>query len=180
METLDSPVRLKYNNGNVFPRGFVIIAYIAIFISLISILSGSYIIGGIVILFSLLAITNRQIVIIDEDRHIVYEYVSYLGFMKMGNKLSLDKYIYITTVPLIRSHKAYAMSSTSHSSTISNNCFVVTLFGERLKEKCEITRYNSKNEAVETATQLGERLGIKYFEYDPKLVRQLLLGEHTI
>lgn len=177
MNPIDSPVSVKYNNGNTFPRNFVIIAYIALAFSVVFFLSGSYILTGIVLTVSLLVITNRQIVIINEEQKFIHDYVLYLGFIKSGKKYPLDKYIYITTVPLVETHKVYARSSLS--TTISNNYQVVTLFRERLKGKCEITKYNSKNEAVETATKLGERLGIKYFEYDPKLIRELILGEYS-
>ena len=81
-------------------------------------------------------------------------------------------------MPLIESQRVYA--STSNSTTISNSYTTVTFFGERLKGKRIIAKFDSKNAAEEPAVKLGDRLDLKYFQYDPKLVRQILLGQRSI
>jgi hypothetical protein len=40
-----------------------------------------------------------------------------------------------------------------------------------------IKKLDSKNEAIETAKNLAYLLNIKYFDFDLKLVRQVLLGQ---
>lgn len=178
MDVLDAPINLNFNNGNNFPPNFVIIAYIILPVSLLMILIGIYLIGVVLLILTLLAVTNRHIVKIDVEQNIIHDYSVYLGFLKIGKKYPLDKYKYITTMPLIESQQVYA--STSNSTTISNSFTTITFFGERLKGKRIITKLNAKSEAIEIAKKLSERLGLKYFDYDPKLVRQVLLGQQTI
>ena len=178
MNTLDSPAKMNYNNGNGFPTNFVVIAYIVLPVSVVLALTGSYIVGGILLLLSLLVVTNRNFVIIDTERNFIHDHSLSLGFIKIGKKYPLDKYKYITTMPLIESQRVYA--STSNSTTISNSYTTVTFFGERLKGKRIIAKFDSKNAAEETAVKLGDRLDLKYFQYDPKLVRQILLGQRSI
>lgn len=178
MELLDASSKLNYNNGNNFPPNFVIIAYVILAASLLLILSGNFVLGSISLILSLFAITNRHIVIIDPQNNFIHDFSLYFGFIKMGKKYPLNKYKYITTMPLIESQQVHA--STSNSTTISNSYTTVTFFGERFKGKRIITKFDSKNEAFEVAVQLGDRLGLTFFEYDPKLVRQVLLGQKTI
>jgi hypothetical protein len=178
METLDSPATLKYNNGNDFPSNFKMICYIMLVGSIALIVTSWFLFGGILLLISMGIITNRNIVIIDSVENFIHDYSLFFGFIKIGKKYPLDKYKYVTTMPLIESRTVYA--STSNSTTISHSYITVTLFGERLKGKRVITKFESKNEAMEVASKLSDRLGLKFFEYDPKLVRQILLGQKTI
>lgn len=115
---------------------------------------------------------------IEAESNTIHDLSQYLGFIKIGKKFPLDKYKYVTTMPLIESHQVYA--SSANSTTISNSFTTVTFFGERLKGKRIITKFKTKSEARETAVKLGDQLGLKFFDYDPKLVRQVLLGETSI
>lgn len=178
MDTLDSPAKLNYNNGNNFPSNFVMISYALLVASLGFTFTGSYKIGGVLLLLWLLVITNRHIVSINVEANFIHDYNLYLGFIKVGKKFPLDRYKYVTTMPLIESQRVYA--NTINSTTISNSYVTVTFFGEHLKGKRIITKFDSKIEATEIAELLGDRLGLKYFEYDPKLVREILLGQRTI
>lgn len=178
METLDTPIKLSYNNGNNFPPNMVIIAYVILAVSVFLSLIGSYVFGLILFILSILTITNRHFVIIDPDHNFIHDYSSYLGFIKIGKKYPLDKYMYVTAMPLIESQQVYA--STSNSTTISSSYTIVTFFGERFKGKRIISKFDSKNEAIDTAKKLGDRLSMKFFDYDPKLVRQVLLGQRSI
>ncbi|MFT6138479.1 MAG: hypothetical protein ACJAV5_002241 [Vicingaceae bacterium] len=146
--------------------------------SIALIVTSWFLFGGILLLISMGIITNRNIVIIDSVENFIHDYSLFFGFIKIGKKYPLDKYKYVTTMPLIESRTVYA--STSNSTTISHSYITVTLFGERLKGKRVITKFESKNEAMEVASKLSDRLGLKFFEYDPKLVRQILLGQKTI
>lgn len=178
METLDTPIKLTFKNGNNFPPNFVIIAYVVLGAAVLLGLSGNYIFGIVAFILSLFAITNRHIVEIDPENNTVHDYSLIFGLIKNGKKYPLDKYKYITALPLVESQQVYA--STSNSTTISNNYYTVTLFGERFKGKRMLAKFDSKNEAADVAVKLGDRLGIKFFNYDPKLVREVLLGQRTI
>ncbi len=81
-------------------------------------------------------------------------------------------------MPEIESSQVYGRSS--NSTIISNSYAAITLFGENLKGKKSITKLLSNGEATDIAKSLATRLDLKYFEYDPKFVRQVLLGQTTI
>lgn len=154
---------------------------IAIVVSVASIglLFSNLIYVGIgILLFDLFALTQRQIVEINEDKNLVHDYSLHFGFIKLGKKYPLDKYVYITAMPLVESARVYGRSSNSIS--ISNNYFAVTIFGNRFKGKRLLKKYDSKTEATEVAQKLASRLNMKFFEYDPKLVREVLLGQRTL
>jgi hypothetical protein len=178
MDILDTPIDLKFKNGNNFPPNFVIIAYVILAGGLLMTITGNFIVGIIALVLALFAITNRHIVHIDPEQNCVHDYSLYFGFIKLGKKYPLDKYKYITTMPLIESQQVYA--STSNSTTLSNTYTTLTLFGERFKGKRILTKFDSKNEAKDVAVKLADRLGLVFFDYDPKLVRQVLLGQISI
>lgn len=177
MDVLDTPVKLNYNNGNNFPSNFVMIAYVFLVISLLLIIVEEYLIAAILLLLTLLAITNRHIVTINTELNFIHDYNLYLGFIKVGKKYPLSNYKYITSLPVIESQHIY--SRTSNSTTISNSYASVTFFREQLKGKRPITKLDSGSEAEYIAKRLGERLGIIYFKYDPRLVREMMLGQKS-
>lgn len=178
MDPLDQPAKLVYNNGNNFPPNFVVIAYVLLVVSVFLLITGSYIFGGILLILTLFAITNRHYVVINDDENLIHEYNQYFALIKAGKKFPLDRYKYITIMPLIESQNIHAR--TGNSTTISNSYATVTLFGERLRGKRVITKCDSKADAFDIAKKLGERLGLTYFEYDPQLIRQVLRGQKTI
>jgi len=185
MESLDEPSSLKFNSGNTLPPNFKIIAYIGfVFISVLivhSALEGTLLSLLIAIAFCILdlfAITQQQIVEINEEKNFVHDYSIHLGFIKLGKKYPLDKYMYVTAMPLLESARVYGRSS--NSTTISHNYHSVTMFGNRLRGKRILKKYDSRAEASEAAQKLGDRLNLKYFDYDPKLVRAVLRGERTL
>lgn len=178
MDSLDTPASLTYNNGNNFPPNFRMIVYVLLVVSIVLSMTELFLFGFILLLLSLFGITNRHKVIIDPESNTIHDYSQFLGFIKIGKKYPLDKFKYITTMPLIESQQIYGRSS--NSITLSNSYTTITFFGERLRGKCIITKFDSKLEAQEIAIKLSDRLNMKYFEYDPKLVRQVLLGQATI
>lgn len=154
---------------------------VSLFFTVIGLLAAAF---GIFILFLLLsfaclmAITNKNIVEINDEKNYIHDYNLFLGFIKKGKKYPLDKYKYITNMPLIQSEQVYA--SSSNFINISHNYFTIALFSERFLGKRIITMLDSKAEAIEKATKLAERLNLKFFEYDPTLVREVLLGQRTL
>ena len=74
MDTIDTPVQLNYNNGNNFPPNFVLIAYVILAASILLIVTGTFLLGGIALLLGLLVVTNRHIVEIDEEKNTVHDY----------------------------------------------------------------------------------------------------------
>lgn len=86
--------------------------------------------------------------------------------------------MYITAMPLVES--ANVMANLALSATISNSYHAITMFGNRFKGKRIVTKFETKSQAQEQAKKLADRLKLKYFDYDPKLVREVLLGHHTL
>ncbi|MFK7783769.1 MAG: hypothetical protein AB8B56_01565 [Crocinitomicaceae bacterium] len=179
MESLDAPIQLKFNNGNLFPTNFQYIAYaFLVGALLLMLLESAFILGGVLMLLGIGVVTNRHIVEISEQNNFVHDYSLYFGFLKIGKKYPLDKYKYVTNMPLIESNTV--MANMAQTTTDTNASFTVTLFGERLRGKRLITKYDSRNEAHEKASQLADRLRLKYFQYDPQLVRDVLTGKRTL
>ncbi|XOV66741.1 MAG: hypothetical protein ACFHU9_14035 [Fluviicola sp.] len=185
MEPIDSPVQLKFNSGNTLPPNFKIIAYICLLLFLGLIVHGAaeggvipLLIGASLFLLDLFAITQVQIVEINQKENFVHDYSLHLVFIKLGKKYPLDKYMYVTAMPFLESSRVYGRSS--NSTTISNNYHTVTMFGNRLRGKRVLKKYDSKAEASEIAQKLADRLNLKHFDYDPKLVRAVLRGERTL
>lgn len=178
MEILDTPTQLRYNNGNNFPPNFIMIAYAFIIVALVLMIAGAFFVGLALLILALFAITNRHIVLINQDEDFIHDFSQYFGFIKIGKKYPLSKYKYVTTMPLIESQQIYG--NHYNSTTVSNSYFTVTVFGDRLKGKRIITKFDSKAAARDIAISLGDRLALKYFDYDPKLVREVLLGQREL
>ena len=178
MEPLDKPINLEFNNGNLVPSNVKMVAYIFLGIAVMFVLSKLYIVAAIVCFLSLCAIINTNIIAINPDKDEIHDFTLYLGFMKLGKKIKLSDFKYISTMPLVEGQQMYANSALS--TTITNNYTTVTLFKDRLRGKKVITKLDSKNEAIESAEKLAARLNMKFFVYDPQLVRQVLLGQKTL
>lgn len=175
MDTLDNPVQLKFNNGNLTPENVKILAYIFIALSLFLLVFEAFIIGCILLIISIAVAFNTQITEIDLGQNLIHEYTLFIGFIKFGKKYQLSNYKYITGMPLIESTQMY--SRTNNSTVISNNYTAVTIFKERLKGKLIISKCNNKFEADSIAKQFSDLLNLKYFEYDPQLVVKMLRGK---
>lgn len=178
MDTLDTPVQLKYNNGNLFPTNMVMTAFTFIPFSIFLVFYGTPIFGILLFIIALPVALNRNYLQIEPEENTIHEYTIYLGCIKVGKKFRLSDYKYITAMPFLESKKVHA--STSNSTTISDSFTVITLFKDYLRGKKMILKLKSKGEADNLGKILAGRLDLKFFEYDPVLVRQVLLGQKTL
>lgn len=178
MESLDNPISLTFKSGNTLPPNIKIIAIVVSAASAFMIFSDIIYIGIALLLLNIFVLTQQQIVEINEAKNTVHDYSMHFGFIKIGKKYPLDKYMYVTAMPLLESARVYGRSS--NSTTISNNYHSVAMFGNRLRGKRILKKFDSKGEASEVAQKLADRLNIKYFDYDPQLVRSVIRGETTL
>ncbi len=178
MDTIDEPPSLKFNSGNTLPPNIKIIAIVAGVGSLAMIIAGALYLGIAILLLCIFVLTQRQVVEINQEKNVVHDYALHFGFIKLGKKYPLDKYRYVTAMPLLESARVYGRSS--NSTTISNNFHTVTIFGNRLRGKRILKKYDTRSEAQEQGEKLANRLGLKYFDYDPQLVRAVIRGEREI
>ncbi len=178
MEPLNKPATLEYNNGNIIPGNLKMIAYILLGVCVMLLFSGNYIAAVILSFCCLCIIINNNIVSINPEKNEIHDYMKYLGFIKIGKKIKLDDFKYITTMPLVEGQQVLA--NMAQTTTITNSYTTITFFKDRLRGKKVVTKLNSKNEAIERAKLLAERLNMKFFVYDPNLVRQVLLGQKTL
>ena len=177
-QPIDIPAELEYNNGNIIPGNLKMIAYFMLGVCVMFFLSEFYIVATILLFFCLCIIINSNIVSINPEKDEIHDYMKYLGFIKVGKKVKLSDFKYITTMPLLEGQQMYANSALS--TTITNSYTTITFFKDRLRGKKVIAKLDSKNEAIELAEKLATRLNMKFFVYDPKLVRQVLLGQKTL
>jgi hypothetical protein len=178
MNPIDEPAILKFNNGNTLPSNFKMIMIVVLVAGAVFLLLRAFILGAILLLVGLFTLSQQQIVEINEDKNVIHDYSLHFGFLKIGKKYPLDKYMYITAMPLVES--ANVMANLALSATISNSYHAITMFGNRFKGKRIVTKFETKSQAQEQAKKLADRLKLKYFDYDPKLVREVLLGHHTL
>ncbi|MCR9172504.1 MAG: hypothetical protein NXI10_08440 [bacterium] len=178
MAPIDEPVSLKFNSGNTLPPNIKIIAIVVSALAVFLIFATMLYVGLALLVLNVFVLTQRQVVEINEEKNFVHDYSVHFGFIKIGKKYPLDKYKYVTAMPLLESAQIYGRSS--NSTIISNNYHSVTLFGNRLRGKRILKKYDSRSEAIEAAQKLANRLNLKFFEYDPKLVRAVLRGEREL
>lgn len=180
MDATNKKPQLKFSNGNNFPPNFKFIAYIFLGASILIMASGGVFIsiGIILSIFPIFAISHQHFTVIDTKKNHIHEYSEFLGFIKVGKKYPMNKFKYVTNMPFILSQRVH--SRILHSYSISNNYTSVTLFGERLRGKLIITKFESKDEAIKYAKQLAEHLNLQFFEYDPLLVRKVILGHKKL
>lgn len=178
MDPLDEPSSLVFNSGNTLPPNIKIIAIVFSVLAVGMLISEFLYIGIALLLLDIFVLTQQQIVEINEEKNFVHDYSKHLGFIKLGKKYPLDKYMYVTAMPLLESARVYGRSS--NSTTISNNYHSITMFGKRLRGKRVLKKFDSRAEASEVAQKLADRLNLKYFDYDPKLVRAVIRGEREL
>ena len=179
MTELDTPTPLKYNNGNMFPINFRYMAYVFMIGAVaLMIVQSTYVLGAVLLIMSIGVVTNQDYVVILEEDAMIHDYSLYFGFIKIGRKYSTRSYKYVTAMPLIETNRAMANYVQTTSETKSS--FTVTFFGTRLQGKKMIAKFNSREEAKEKASLLAERLNLKYFDYNPKLVRDVLTGRRNL
>lgn len=162
MESLDNPISLAFKSGNTLPPNIKVIAIVVSAASAFMIFSDIIYVGAALLLLNIFVLTQQQIVEINEEQNTVHDYSMHFGFIKIGKKYPLDKYMCVTAMPLLESAQVYGRSS--NSTIISNNYHSVTMFGNRLRGKRILKKYDTKAEASEVAQKLAGRLNLKYFD----------------
>lgn len=170
METLDSPVSLKYKTGKVFPPNAIMTGYVLIGTSLLVLIFGAIYIAPIVLLFGLWIVLSTYGVEINTENQQIIEYTLLFGVIRITKKYSYNKYRFLTILPLKETVQMYSRSS-SHTN-ISNYYFTLCLLHGNYRNKKELTRFEQKSEAEHIAKNLCHRMNLEYFEYDPYVIRE--------
>jgi hypothetical protein len=174
MDILDQPTNLHFKNGKVFPPNVVFMGYIVVGAAVAVFFLGNIFIGfGVLLLSLFLSLTNYGVEIHPET-FTISEYTSYLGFIKIKKKIDSRKYAIITVVPSKQSNTMYARTNTSTNYT--DYYHSVCLLTKQYRGKRELTKFTQKAQAVEVAKELGHRMNLEYFEYDPRVIRDKMLG----
>jgi len=170
METLDPPVKLKYSYGKLFPANAVFIGYIFLAVSVFSFLLGAWIIGLIIMLIGLVISLTWSEVKFNPEAKEFTEQINYLGFIPISKRYYCKNWKYITVLPVKLTTTVYSRST--NYTNLTEYYFAITLLNANYRNKKELVQFESRNSGEEIAKELGTRLGLDYFDYDPSVIRE--------
>lgn len=173
MEPLDKPISLNYKNGKVFPTNAVFMGYVFLIVSIPAGLFGIIYIGIGLFIISIFMIFTTYGTQIHPDQKKIEEYTKYFGFIQISKTYSYENHKYICSIPVKLTTQVYGRSS--NSTTISNYYHSISILNQNFKNRKDITKFEQKSVATDTAKNLAHRLGLEYFEYDPKVIREKML-----
>lgn len=173
MDTLDQPIDLHFRNGKVFPSNVVILGFILLGLSPLAFLGNMYIGIGLFLAGTFIAFTSNHVVV-DLETQTIREYTAYLGFIKIGKTTDYRKYGILTVVPVRQTTTTYSRSI--HSTSYTDYLFAVCIMGSNFRGKKELTKLPQKVQSEDLAKELTHRMGMEYFDYDPKVIREKMLG----
>lgn len=173
MDTLDQPIDLHFRNGKVFPSNVVILGYIFLGLSPLAFFGNVFIGIGLLLAGVFIAFTSNHVVVNLETKSF-REYTAYLGFIKIGKTIDYRKYGILTVVPVKQTTTVYTRSTQSTSNT--DYLFAVCIMGSNFRGKRELTKLKQKSQSEDLAKELAHRMGMEYFDYDPMVIREKMLG----
>lgn len=173
MNTLDQPIDLHFRNGKIFPSNVRILGYIFLGLCLPALLGNIFIGIGLFVVGAFISFTSNHVVV-DLETQTIREYTAYFGFIKIGKTTDYRKYGILTVVPVKQTTTAYTRSTQSTSYT--DYLFAVCLLGSNYRGKKELTKLPQKSQSEDLAKELTHRMGMEYFDYDPMVIREKMLG----
>lgn len=173
MDIIDQPIDLHFRNGKVFPSNVVILGYVFLGLCLLALLGNIYIGIALFLAGAFISFTSNHVVV-DLETQTIQEYTAYFGFIKIGKTIDYKKYGILTVVPVKQTTTAYTRSTQSTSST--DYFFAVCLLGSNYRGKKDLTKFPQKSQSEDLAKELTHKMGMEYFDYDPKVIREKMLG----
>jgi hypothetical protein len=178
MEPLDAPLNLDFKQGLVFPSNVRMIGYVLAGVAIYTLVALNIVVfllvGLPLLLISCFILLTRYGVKVHPELKSVEEYTLILGFIPYTKKKSFAKHVYISALPSKETTTVYA--NTYNSTNITEYKYMVTIFGERLRGKLEIAKFENKSLATDAARALAHTMELEYFEYDPSKVRSMMMG----
>ena len=173
MNTLDQPIDLHFRNGKVFSSNVVVLGYVLLGLSPLAFFGNVFIGIGLLLVGAFIGFTTNHVVV-DLENETIWEYTAFLGFIKIGKKTDYRKYGILTVVPVKQTTTTYGRST--HSTSYTDYLFAVCLLGSNYRGKRELTKLPQKSQSEDLAKELTHRMGMEYFDYDPKVIREKMLG----
>ncbi|MDF3027040.1 MAG: hypothetical protein K0S23_1347 [Fluviicola sp.] len=173
MEPLDQPIDLHFRNGKVFPSNVLILGYIFLGLSPLVFFGNMFLGAGLFLGGVFIAFTSNHVVV-DLETQTIREYTAYWGFIRIGITTDYRKYGILTVVPVRQTTTTYARSI--HSTSYTDYLFAVCLLGSNYRGKKELTKFPQKSLSENLAKELTHRMGMEYFDYDPMVIREKMLG----
>lgn len=174
MDILDQPINLHMKNGKVFPHNAVFLGYIILGASVFAFVMGSIYIGIGGLLISLFISFTTYGVRIYPETFTVDEYTRYMGFIQFNKLFDYRKFNIITVVPTIQANTMYSRSS--NSMTYTDSYYSICLLNKNYRNRKDLIKIERKDKSVEVAKMLAHIMEMEYFEYDPKIIREKMLG----
>ena len=159
-QTIDSKIE------NFFPPGLVIVGYVFMLFSLISIIGNNEKgLGiGLALLGILLSFTTTGVRIDKENK----KYMSYNRFygIEFGKWKSMENICFLSILTKNLGYAIRSQGQLGDESTAKH--YEIYLLNENHRFKLLINRTKSKNKSTEYAKELEEQLGFKLVTYSPK------------
>ena len=167
MDEIETEV-IDYNTGKVFPRPLVFAGYVCLVTALYFMYNriinpiesiGLLFIGG----FASFTSAGVQIDIVNKKYR---EYSSYFG-LERGQWKSFETYTDIAVLGTREIQTSYSL--TNVEMTERQKYFDICLLDKTHRDKLKIKRFIDKEQAIQDAKDLSEKLGVQFTTYNPQI-----------
>lgn len=162
---------IKNNHGPIFPPALVFAGYFFLAFGIIS-LYNNWILGAILILFSIFISFSFSGIEIDINEKKYREYSIYFG-IRSGKWLQLDRFPCLT---VLCNNETYEVHSRANITTsVSEKYFDVYMLDKLHREKLLIKRFKDPGSALEYAKTFSCSLNLELAKYNPILTAKTRL-----
>lgn len=152
--------------GLSFPTPMLISGYLFLIFGIIALISG-HIVGLLIALMGGFVCFTYSGIIINIKNKTIRQYTSYFGFKKGENK-ELTLYPFIC---IFKSNKTQTMYSRSNRTvSYSEMTYDIFLLNQTHKEKILIKVEKEEANAIQSAKEIADNIGIKVVQYNPEVL----------
>jgi hypothetical protein len=164
---------ITHTFGKVFPANVTFVGYLLFGFSFF--IFNKSILGGIFVLLLACFITFTAYgTEINLRSRTIREFTKYCGFIPLGKDKSYNGHRFITSIPSKQSVRMYSRATTG--TIVTDYFYLVCIYNEKYQARIEVAKFNSREEAIGIAKKLAPQMELEYFDYDPRNMRDRLLG----
>ncbi|MFY7990264.1 MAG: hypothetical protein ACOVO3_06005 [Fluviicola sp.] len=169
-EIIDTPVKRKYSNGNVFPPNGVFTAYILLVFGFFTLVTNVWFIGLILIpLASFVSFTTYGVQFAEDGKQFS-ELTHYFGFITISKIYPSERWTYITVLPSKSTNTMFSRATNYTNQT--DYFYMICLLNQRYSHKKELIKISTKSDSKTIANGLAHLMQLEYFEYDAEVIRR--------
>ncbi|MFA7275103.1 MAG: hypothetical protein WC044_14630 [Crocinitomicaceae bacterium] len=164
---------ITHTFGKVFPANVTFVGYLlfglSFFIFTTSILGGIF----VLLLAFFIAFTDYGTAL-NLRTKTIREFTKYFGFIPLGKDKSYSGHRFITAIPSKQSIRMYSRATTG--TIVTDYFYLVCVYNEKYQARIEVAKFDSREEAIEVAKKMAPQMELEYFDYDPRNMRDRLMG----